>query len=257
MRKTNILMVLFLWIVPEIILWILLQDFLNRDFIDVIITIYFILIFLWLLRFIFSEISFRLFVKDEMIDYVYKTLVDNNYPNPWNYFIDDWIRYFEDVGRDINNELLDVDIINGATTIYSETMLLYNLHKFWQYWRTKWCLKIAVKRYMDKNFQTGYDNLVLDKSNLLKKFKELNFLNPNKLSFDNPLCYLDLVIESKESNFISKRYACKIRYIVWKIHSDINYNESEYWFDISSEKEFLELKLNEISDSINEYSKTF
>lgn len=137
---------------PEFIVWFFLMDLLNKWFFQTIFLIYIILVSLLILRYIISEILFRLFLKNIMIDHIYNILLNYNFPSPWNYYIDDWISYFDQVWRNINNEKLDNSIINKSTTIYIETKTLYDLNKFGQYFRFKNCLKIAVKKYMDINF---------------------------------------------------------------------------------------------------------
>ncbi len=255
MKKFNIIMIIFLSIIPEVILWIYLQDVLDKWFLDTILFIYAIIIALGILRYIISEISFRLFIKKSMIDYTYNILVNNKFPNPWNYYIDDWISYFDEVWRDINNELLETNIINLATIIYSETKSLYDQNNFWQYWRVKNCLKIAVKKYMDEYFENGSYNIVFSKDNLLKIFKNNNFPSSKDIEFSDPLEYLDKVIENTDNYLISKIYACKLRCLIWKISSDIIRNEYEYWLDETTSKNTLNKHIKELWIAIDIYSK--
>lgn len=152
MKKNNLILMIFLLTLPEFIVWFFLNNFLNIGFLHTIFLIYIIIISILIIRYIISEIIFRLFLKDKIIDHIYNVLLNNNFPNPCNYYIDDWISYFDQVWRNINNEILDNSIINKSTTIYVETKTLYDLNKFWQYFRFKNCLKIAVKKYMDINF---------------------------------------------------------------------------------------------------------
>ena len=255
MKKSNIIMIIFLSIIPEIILWIYLQDILDKWFLETILFIYIIIITLGILRYIISEISFRLFIKNKKIYNIYNILLNNKFPNPWNYYIDDWISYFDEVWRDVNNELLETNIINWATTIYIETKSLYDQNNFWQYWRFKKCLKIAVKKYMDENFKSSTDNLIFSKENLLAIFKKYNFPNPKIMKFDNPLMYLDLVIKHEDSNLFSKIYACRLRHLIWKISSEINYSEYEYWINESDNKNILNNHIEELWVAIDTYSK--
>lgn len=255
MKKINLLVIILLSIVPELILWFYLYDILNKGFLDTILFIYFIIITLGILRYIMSEISFRLFIKNKMIDNIYSQLLDNKFPNPWNYYIDDWISYFDEVWRDVNNELLETNIINCATSIYIETKTLYDQNSFWQYFRVKSCLKIAVKRYKDDFFKTSSDNLIFSEENLLKIFKKYNFPDPKILEFDNPLMYLDLVVNNEDSSLFSKIYACKLRHLIWKISSEINSNVDENWIDESSNKKVLYNHIDELWQAINVYSK--
>lgn len=204
-----------------------------------------------------SEISFRLFWKNSMIDNIYYLLVKEKFPNPWNYYVEDGISYFEEVWWDVNNELLETRVINQATTIFAQTKLLYDMNKFGEYWRIRNCLKIAVKRFMNNHFKTSVNNLNLTTENLLEIFTKFNFINPNELEFNDPLKYIDLVILSSESFLLTKLYAIKIRYLIWKASRNITYNESEYWIDESSERNALNWEIEQLNTAIEQYSQTF
>jgi hypothetical protein len=67
--------------------------------------------------------------------------------------------------------------------------------------------------------------------------------------------YLDLVIRYEDSNLFSRIYACKLRHLIWKISSEINHNEYEYWIDESTNKDILNNHIEELWVAIDIYSK--
>ncbi len=250
-------MVFILGTIPELILASYLQDIWKKDFIESVIQIYLILAVIWLIRFIIGEISFRLFIKRTMIENIYSILVKEKFPNPWNYYIDDGITYFQEVWLDLNNELLDAKVINWATAIYTQVKTFYDLNQFWNYWRFKNVLWIAVKRFMDENFETSINDLNLSSENLIEILNKYDFPKASELKTKDPLKYLEWVIgASNDYDFGKKIAAIRIRNSINQKHLAILKNEYDYDIDQSTERSQLETLINNLSEALEIWQLT-